>query len=893
MAVDRKKHRLGLCMKGLVWNLWFLFLFAAPFSMERAGSVLLLDYSYAYISAGFLLGAFLFRVISKTSTKRGQSAVALILGILGILFFLSLIAPVWLIPGSEVYASPLGLEWHESANSTLSVWDYYLLWAFADLSISSKIALFIEGLSCGFLGASYSRIRTLKPIGNLEADAKENEAIPNCRRSVPVLFLLGAIVGLTWIASLVAPLAWREQVAATGFDPAFVSALSSAMVVLFVLLVCIVIQRTGISFVSSAASAPNVPLALLMSFAFGRILCCVISSCVFERELLLELLLLVLATLLATLVLFAVTLVLTCLCPFKKAAGIEVAAAEPPALHNKAETIFISANLTEREQAVVLNLLKGKTSMQSGEALGLKAATVRTYLQRAYKKLDVENSKQLLELLSEHEAAYQAETANSSVKAGRLFNLDSSTVTAPFSVVLITLLALLYLPFHSLSMHGAWYLEHGTVVGKGLGLLLSLFVRYSTALTNKPIVSAHKIKCVLFAVIFTLASFAMVLLRCWWPVVFEVLGVGLSSLLVLFITAIHICMCSRLLMLLSRNSAMSLVKNDYLVPSSAIVLLLVMPSSFSALFWRSAVIVVAAIVSVGVLVYLVSHSNQSENSSFLSAQATPIFNGQAFTMLFAAIGFGFVLGEQWHGEESSFSFITLVMFSGTLLFVCLAALYKAKKLRLSSALALGLTMLYAALTVHVVLALFVPLLTFALLLAIHTARKEECVSKWEIGIAGASLGLIGGHGITDSWASVASLGLDGLSSGSSAQFMMLVAPTILVLLLFACLVSSIFVLGDALSSRKPEFSKEIENRKLLYLRSQGLSKIQANVLLLVSQGATGTQVAQELFYSIGAVNTMRAEGYRKLGLHSAQQLSELLEQSVPAGHERQTPKHKD
>lgn len=890
MAI-RKKRRSGLWIKGFAWGIWFLLLFAAPFSVERSGSVLLLDYSYGYISAGFLLGVFLFGMISKTSTKQGQSVIALILGVLGTLLFLFLVVPAWLIPGSEVYASPLGLEWH-SESSALSVWDYYLLWAFADLSLSSKVALFIEGLSCGFLGASYSRIRALQATGNLEEGPKSNEDTASCRRGASVFLFLEVIAGLTWIASLVAPLAWREQVAAIGLDPAFMSALSSAFVVLFVLLACVAMQKIGKSFVPSVGPVANTPLTFLMSFAFGRVLCCVVSSCVFERELLLELLSPALMTLLIALLLMVATLVIARLGFPKKDAETVVVPAEPPTSLSKAEVVFSSANLTERERAVAANLLEGKTSSQSGEALGLKAATVRTYLQRAYKKLDVENSAQLLELLSKDDIAHQVGTTSSNMKARRAFSLDNPTAVLFASVMLISLLTLLYLPFHSLSMRGAWYLEHGTVVGMGLGLLLSLFVFYLTALSSKPAVFANRAKSVFFAVIFALASFVMISLRCCWLAVFETLGVGLSSLLVLSVTAIHVCACSCLLTLFRRSSVMSLVKVDFLVPSAAMVLLLVMLSATSAKFWRSAVVAAAVIVSVGMLVCLLNRSSQSVSPGFSSAQFASISNTQTLVLFFAAIGFGFVLGEQWHGEESSFSFNTLVLFSGTLLFVCLASLHKAKKLRLAPALALALAMLYTALTVHVVLAFFVPLLTFALLLIIRTTQKEKCVLKGVAGAAGASLGLIGGHGITDSWTSVASLGLDGLSLGTGVQFMMLIVPTVLVLLLFACLVCSIFALGDALASRKSELPKEIENRKLLYLRSQGLNKTQANILLLVSQGATGAQIAQELFYSMGAVNTMRAEGYRKLGVHSAQQLSELLDRSVPAGQEAQTPEHK-
>ena len=55
--------------------------------------------------------------------------------------------------------------------------------------------------------------------------------------------------------------------------------------------------------------------------------------------------------------------------------------------------------LTDREKQVLRLLLEGKNSAESAELLGLKASTVRAYLQRAYKKLDVSDGNEAVSLL--------------------------------------------------------------------------------------------------------------------------------------------------------------------------------------------------------------------------------------------------------------------------------------------------------------------------------------------------------------------------------------------------------------------------------------------------------------------------------------------------------------
>ncbi|WP_232204034.1 helix-turn-helix transcriptional regulator [Atopobium sp. oral taxon 810] len=63
-------------------------------------------------------------------------------------------------------------------------------------------------------------------------------------------------------------------------------------------------------------------------------------------------------------------------------------------------TLCVEADLSDRETAAVELMLKGKTSADSAEELGISASTVRTYLRRSYKKLGVVDGQELMSQLN-------------------------------------------------------------------------------------------------------------------------------------------------------------------------------------------------------------------------------------------------------------------------------------------------------------------------------------------------------------------------------------------------------------------------------------------------------------------------------------------------------------
>lgn len=65
-----------------------------------------------------------------------------------------------------------------------------------------------------------------------------------------------------------------------------------------------------------------------------------------------------------------------------------------------------------------------------------------------------------------------------------------------------------------------------------------------------------------------------------------------------------------------------------------------------------------------------------------------------------------------------------------------------------------------------------------------------------------------------------------------------------------------------------------------YLIGRGCNETQAAVLFAIARGLSSAEICRELSYSRGAVNSARARGYRRLGIHSRSELVAVLSQDA-------------
>lgn len=82
-----------------------------------------------------------------------------------------------------------------------------------------------------------------------------------------------------------------------------------------------------------------------------------------------------------------------------------------------------------------------------------------------------------------------------------------------------------------------------------------------------------------------------------------------------------------------------------------------------------------------------------------------------------------------------------------------------------------------------------------------------------------------------------------------------------------------------------DMAPEMRDAIRAYLYGRGLSKLQTEVVILIMAGSTGPSIARNLSYSLGSVNHARREAYRLLDVHEVKSLKDLIRRDVPAAQD--------
>lgn len=144
------------------------------------------------------------------------------------------------------------------------------------------------------------------------------------------------------------------------------------------------------------------------------------------------------------------------------------------------QTHFAEYNLTNREIDAIAGCLDGNTSAETAQKLNIAASTVRSYLQRAFKKINVANRDELVKLIQNDLPAGQA--ANEYIGPSEASRHSSQSESSPSSrlmrcCLLSGLITLVYLITISPISYPA--LESGSVLfGAAAGILQNAFFPY-------------------------------------------------------------------------------------------------------------------------------------------------------------------------------------------------------------------------------------------------------------------------------------------------------------------------------------------------------------------------------------------------------------------------------
>lgn len=542
-----------------------------------------------------------------------------------------------------------------------------------------------------------------------------------------------------------------------------------------------------------------------------------------------------------------------------------------------------SFGLSPRELEASLLLLEGKNSESAAACMGIKAATVRSLLQRAYKKAGVSNGTEFLsacgkEAMQVCSSSVQADEPKLKTEVAEGVAIARSLV-APTAFCFVTTC---FLP--SNLPYSGWGIGREFVYGLGLGLLVAGFVVASVAsgfiCVKGESRSKHAWSIGLLLCVFAVASsyFAVSLhlrpLSAEWE---KAAAFGASFLFavlcvwVIFSVARH------------RGEQTAGIKRveicAWITGACVFAVTRAIPGSF-------AFVCFALAVGLGFLTAwaLRGIRLEFEKSPGVFGMESPFAMA---ALLFAAMTCGFLWEEAWRNE----GYFSLMDFgSAFCAAACVAVvtlLGKPQKYAVVSILAASFLSL-ALLVVGPTSALVV---LFALTAVCMVRRSvRERLFDWQ-GVGGAlfafGMGFIAGDILINHIGDRLGFGyraplFDFLPEGDGARIVALCISSMLFSAAFLSVVTyCIYLRRFATRSHVLEsLSRSADERMVGYLVGRGLSDPHARIVADIAQGKTSGEIIRTRFYSRGSVNDARRKGYALLGVRSQEELARLIRREM-------------
>lgn len=833
-------------MRFVLWVVWICALVSFPFSFRDAGMAPVFAYSYAYLALGLLAGTFLHPVaithVGKHSRKRCEAAVFAVGGLLGLLIVVSEVI-LWVSCGDLPVASLV-----------------------TGCPPSAKRILFIlEGYCCFSVGFNlFSRVSKggsseTKEVGEMYA-MKEKSAL--------LVVMLLFLTGLCRLGLFGLPL--YLKISFSG------SAIAVMWLVAALLALPSIIAIAAFGMESSQwASLENDERLLrfriaLACFSGGQILWGLVSHAFGDVALMANMAIYVTAVLLASDVAIICAL-LKSASAWRRAVGEcgDDREGDECQLGDRLRFAMSNYGLTEREGEAVRFCLEGFNSTESAEKMGLKPSTVRNYLQRAYKKLGIANAEALPEFFSVQASCDASEDA-----CHPLPSLSRYTGC----LILFMFICLFALPcFEERTLFG-WHFDHAVVVGYGIGFLLCAGLKLSYELLVE-----HRLFSVLgnsiamrllLAAIVVFACVQLVLVRFVYFAICNQIDYGSGILLVGFSGCLFSLVVSgAFLGAMRRTSLRPITKTEYL--STVIGLLLLLLSRIDAVCWAVSCFVSAVAFSVFCVKALGQTNGDApvgpENGDRRNCQV------QAFAFGFVVVA-AFVCGEQWHIEPEPFLVLLQIVF--LLAAVALLA-WKTKRVLRDC----RLVPLFAVFLIvfslwrgpgEGLLLLLLSLLLFGLPIAYGDASRPDGPPC----LLGCGIGLALGRLLVDRWTELLVLAKEEMVMQGVPSYIAYVTPSAAALLMLI----GVICLYKCMAALETKVEKEAEGsdveRQIYFMRSRGIGERSAEILLRAAQGMTAKQIAAETSYSVGRVNAICWEGFKRLNVHSRSELRDCLEKAI-------------
>lgn len=558
------------------------------------------------------------------------------------------------------------------------------------------------------------------------------------------------------------------------------------------------------------------------------------------------------------------------------------------------DKLCAASGLTEREATAVKLLIEGKTSAQSADLMEIKPQTVRTYLQRAYKKIKVDNGEELAK-------AWNGKTENAVFTASveKVHNVQCHAQASKYNLALgmaLIVAACLFLLPQSIERL-TWSSGREMLVGSSIALLLVAVLAHHTSWA----ISRNVIKLkgnqtfrrrpavwLIGVVAGVVALVAIMTLGACSIIVSSSAGDGIET------PSLAYCASSFAFMLILCVGGWSILR--FLHYSSEQLCLLYGGSCAcvvaSVVAWsyleesRWALTVILSLV-VCVLSAISFFEKRDTSDTKHAPRLASLTQPRFLTVFFGCtcLAYGFVWEESWRGSDLFMTpfFIGLYAACGIICFS--VYLWHTKGTRKSIyliAVSLGICIGAFAMGVYsLVLAVSFLLFSLISLDAIHERLLSfnTALGGMALLACGCMIGLIGMDMINDLVylkvynALVLFEGVKNLKTLIAFGYGLLLMFFLLSVGLFY---KNLFDQKLALSLLDKENQGDFMDELRRLLLKDGLNETQASVALLILEGLTTKQIAERLNYSPGTVNTARMAIYRTLGIHSRMELTAVL-----------------
>lgn len=547
------------------------------------------------------------------------------------------------------------------------------------------------------------------------------------------------------------------------------------------------------------------------------------------------------------------------------------------------QSTFPDSPLSKGEITCLANALCGLSSSESAAIQNIKAATVRSYLSHAYKKLRVES----LSVLKEAYLAAIDDIDNEKTLAvqqeSNQTRRTSSLVPAFVRTASLGLLSVLVfiIPAPWMVMRG-WCVSNAMAAGALLAVAALGAGRFSLSQWRNGQV-CHRLHMVCLAVLFI--SIAVIVS---YTVMFSLQPQFAWSFPLISSVAVGLCTAALLgLVVQSPTSTIEAPRYNW-SPAKFFVFALaaLVLGSLSSITW-ALVVSLLCIMEIWDGVVRIMHSHvdvrtiqNARRQQHSSRAVTP--RRDVALQVAGGLLVGFLIQESWHFFSSYssrlFEFPAIVIF-GVGLF------RRADRVIHVSELPASLRILAIALACALCVVqseLLTGCLALVVLLAdivLSTSNRVEghCSSRI-LGIWALVFGILFGTLLENA------MGVVAVYSAEHGQTFPLVLDTgaRAFLIGLSTLVLSCIVTLDLEARRHEvsEYAPQNADRVRSYLIGRGLNITQAEVTVLIARGYSGPTIARKLTYSLGTVNAARREAYLKLGVHSKGELKILLAEHV-------------